>query len=681
MLTRVPRSALIGVLVLAGCQGEETNETPTQTIQSEISLTPVASCWALEKYIEDTAVHEMRMDMGSWETSWLSGRGGVDEASTAPNDSAGSAGAGPQDFTKTNTQVEGVDEADFMKTDGSRIFALSGKKLYLAKSWPPEDLAIEQKVEIQGWPLEMFLDERGRVVVFSSWWAGFDGDQDVYCGPWGCGWNRAFTRITVVDTAGDNLSISREFFLPGSYASSRRIDGSVRVVLRDNFRHPDGVQYWPDDFRGDWERDRAAFQAAMARQMDENEAIIRARSLSDWLPLAYAEQDGRRQTIERACASFHIPNAPVRLGLTTVATLDLNASGSALKRTAVLGQVGEIYASSDALYLASPHWWWWPQVGQTTHTYLHKFDIRDPSAARYVGSGGVPGVLLDQFSMDEHLGYLRVATTVMRWTSLDDRWQVETSNRVGVLGEHQRRLVEVGAVTGLAAGESIQSARFAGDRGFVVTFERVDPLFTLDLANPLSPRVVGELKIPGFSTYLHPVDENHLLAIGVDLPDPGPDGEVDWSARAMKLSLFDVSNFAQPIEKYSLRVGTAYGWSEAGWNHKAFNWFPARNMLAIPFSDLTHGGRDYWGRFVSELRLFRVDVNRGLFPQGALRMNDLFIEHGYREWSWRYSPWIRRSVMADDYAYAISDAGIRVAKMSQPDQPVATALFDRFRSD
>ncbi|MEM7678662.1 MAG: beta-propeller domain-containing protein, partial [Myxococcota bacterium] len=212
----------------------------------------------------------------------------------------------------------------------------------------------------------------------------------------------------------------------------------------------------------------------------------------------------------------------------------------------------------------------------------------------------------------------------------------------------------------------------------LVTFEQIDPLFTLDLSNPRNPRVIGELKIPGFSSYLHPLDDDHLLAIGVDLPEPGPDGRVDWSQRAMKLTIFDVSNFSQPREKFTQLIGTAYGWSEAAWDHKAFNYFAARKMLAIPFSDFRPGtnGDDYWNEFVSDLRMFHIDVNTGITPRGSVSMNDVYRTYNYRDWTWRWSPWVRRSVMADDFAYAISDAGIRAINMNQPNQTTSTVLFD-----
>jgi uncharacterized secreted protein with C-terminal beta-propeller domain len=200
----------------------------------------------------------------------------------------------------------------------------------------------------------------------------------------------------------------------------------------------------------------------------------------------------------------------------------------------------------------------------------------------------------------------------------------------------------------------------------------VDPLFTFDLSDPANPRKVGELKVPGFSTYIHPVGDTHLLTVGVHVPENG-----DWRTRALKLSLFDVTDLANPRESFTQLVGTAYGWSESLYEHKAFNYFPAKGLVAIPFTDWTQSYYgDYWNNFVSELRVFRVDPATGFTPVGALSMKDVYQTINHSKWSWTYSPHVRRSVMADDYVYAISDAGVRSAHVSNLSQPLATSRFD-----
>ena len=216
----------------------------------------------------------------------------------------------------------------------------------------------------------------------------------------------------------------------------------------------------------------------------------------------------------------------------------------------------------------------------------------------------------------------------------------------------------------------------------MVTFRQVDPLYTFDLSNPAAPRKVGELKVPGFSSYIQPIDANHLLTIGVYQPDPGTGGTVNWEERRLQLSLFDVSDFANPKQTFNQLVGTAYGWSDANYDHKAFNYFPERKLLAIPFSDYVSSTTgDPWGQFTSELRVFNVDVNTGFSQRGAVSLKDVYVSAGSPEWRYWYSPWVRRSVMSTDsgtdYVYAVSDAGIRAVSGAALTTPLSTVIFPR----
>jgi hypothetical protein len=251
-----------------------------------------------------------------------------------------------------------------------------------------------------------------------------------------------------------------------------------------------------------------------------------------------------------------------------------------------------------------------------------------------------------------------------------------TVNEVVVLGEAAGALVEVGRSEELAPGERIMSARFVGDIGYVVTFRQTDPLYTLDLSDPTHPTKVGELKVPGFSSYIHPLDATHLLTIGTYIPEV----QTDWRERHLQLALFDVSDLAHPRQTFTQEVGAAWGWSEAQWDHKAFNYFPAKGLLAIPFADWFTREDGSW-HFVSDLRVFEVDPQAGFTPKGTLDMADVLYrpsdcEYGYGCWSWYWTPQIRRSVMADDYVYAVSSGGVRVAHVDALGQPLATATFD-----
>jgi uncharacterized secreted protein with C-terminal beta-propeller domain len=226
------------------------------------------------------------------------------------------------------------------------------------------------------------------------------------------------------------------------------------------------------------------------------------------------------------------------------------------------------------------------------------------------------------------------------------------------------------------------SSRFINDKGFVVTFRQVDPLFTFDLSDPKNVKKVGELSVPGFSTYLQPLDDTHLITIGTFVPPPDAAGHVNWQAQAVQLAIFDVSDLASPKQTFTQLVGTTGGWgfSEAQYDHKAFNYFAAKKLLAIPFADWNSNfsGDQYWYSFTSDLRVFSVDAATGFTSKGAVSVSDVYqAESGYG-WMYYWTPYVRRSVMADDFVYALSDSGIRVANIADVSTPIATTRFVKY---
>lgn len=695
-------------LVAAGCGGDK---TPSSTLpdnepaQLAARLEGFTDCGGLERYIEDTAVKRMRSELETQKPAyWGRFRGGSfspfmggempPEAAPSSDSAGGGSGGsqGPNDHTGTNNQVEGVHEADFVQNDGTRIFVLSGNKLYLHRSWPAEQLTLAASLEVEGWPSEMLLEENNRLVIVSQVYEKLPGVTDPYAGRYGggvaepavdcaglgCGY--AFgntTKVTTVNVADvAHPQVVDQLYLPGAYTNARRVDASVRLVLTDSFRWPEGMRWWVD-----YDKELFEDEDRLTKLIDEliarNEKLIREQTLERWLPEGRrVSPTGETTKLQYACSDFYRSNAPSGLGFVTVASVDLDSHTAVPGRVSLVAAPGEVYASKDSLYLASNHWWWWPAPGQKDYTYIHKFDIRQPGQAAYVASGTVEGHLLDQFSMDEHEGVLRVATTISTRVPESENpdwwWRTETTNRVSTWRDEGGALVEVGRSEDLAPGERIFSARFMGPRGYVVTFRQVDPLYTFDLSDPAHPRKVGELKVPGFSTYLHPVGDHHLLAMGEYIPENG-----DWRARARKLSLFDVSDPANPVEAFTKVIGTTYGGSEASYEHKAFNYFPAKGLLAIPYTDYDPYQYDYWRGFRTEVRVFRVDTAAGFSDVGALSMTDMYVQYNDRSWTWYWTPQVRRSVMADDYVYAISDAGVRVAKVDSLQSPLVTTRFQR----
>jgi hypothetical protein len=229
--------------------------------------------------------------------------------------------------------------------------------------------------------------------------------------------------------------------------------------------------------------------------------------------------------------------------------------------------------------------------------------------------------------------------------------RLQTSTRISVLALSGGVLGLAGKTDDFGQDERAFGTRFLGSRGFVITAKQVDPLFTFDLSDPTHPRVVGALEMPGFIAYLHPIDPTHLLGIG---REPAPGG----GPMQLKIALLDVTDLGQPRNIATQLVGQGWSWSDALWDPKAFTWLSANKTLAIPFADFASND------FVSDLRLFHVDPTTGIQPLGSLSMADVYLTQSGPNWSWSWSPWIRRAILADDFVYALSDAGARSARVA-----------------
>lgn len=635
------------------------------------------ACADLEQRLEDQAVLQMRVrleDSRKWalqDFQWRAeggGSWGTADSGAASGAGGGSAGSGPTDYTTTNVQEAGIDEPDFVKNDGTRMLVLSGHRLHTLSTWPANALAARGSIELTGRPREMFLDGN-RVLVFSevldpslempSWCV----NNTAYCEQWLSN-AVVITHVDVSDLEHPQVVATQR--VPGGYESARRVGDVVRVVTTSSFPFVDGLPTWID-----WDRQRQAtsleeLSALFDQRLAENAASIRARTLSQWTAGVLLSSNGTSVTPQLECGDVWVTSASARLGLTSIVSLDLS-NPLAFRRQALLAAVDELYQGPESLYLGQRQWWWWGTGGDGDATYLYRFDLAQRDAVHFVAAGRVDGQPVNQFALDEHQGVLRVATTdrLPDWSSV---------NRVVTLGAVGEALVELGRTADLAPGERIMSARFFDDRAYVVTFRQVDPLYVIDLVDPAKPRMVGELKIPGFSSYLHPLDATHLLTIGV-ISDPS--SPTPWM-RQLQLQLFDVSDSTQPRQTHSALVGEAWGWSEAQWDHKAFNFFAARGTLAIPFADYWEDPSTGAWSLVSDLRVYQVDAQAGFTFKGRLGMADVVAtdcNSGWSCWSWGWMPNVRRSVMADEFVYAISSGGVRVAQVDALATPIATARF------
>jgi hypothetical protein len=585
-----------------------------------------------------------------------SGRlGGSHTASTAPRTAASASG--------TNNQIANVDEADIVKTDGRYVYLALNGALRIVEALAPKVVSVTklgEKVE------ELFV-EGDRAVVYTS--QGGSGRPACTYG-YDCAFlgDGSATRVEVLDIS--NRAAPRRvrtLELSGSLIAARRIGHAIHTVVSEGNLDTLNYTFWPEDLERCGVKE-ARVKERLAALERENIAKIRAAARLPTL------RDGKKE--QRLCEHALTPPLDEGDAYTTLVSFDMTDDHTPPVTVTLQSNPGPVFASATALYLAtsqqqaarnSPDR---PGSGYSFYrsgdevSDIHKFKLDEhPVDTRYVGTGVVPGHALNQFSMDEYYGYLRIATTRGRVPSPD------VSSAVSILTESpEGNLVRVGAIDGIAPREDIRSVRFDDDRAYVVTFKKTDPLFVLDLYRADQPKILGELQISGFSSYLHRIDPNHLLSIGFDANDHGRFAFFD----GVLLQLFDVTTPTQPKLLFREKIGSRGSSSAAATDHLAFNYFAEKGLLAVPMT-VCEGGGD--GRFgdttsFSGLLVYRVSIDGGFSRLGG-------IEHGKkgvscRIWWSQATSTVKRSVFLDDLVYSIATDRVKVQKLDA----LGTDLYD-----
>jgi hypothetical protein len=679
------RSSLVPILLLAACQ----NGDRPKPIRSEAStrLLRYQTCEALESDLKALVLAEARADLEQYrDYPWSDAEDGGDgePASGGDDDSGGDGRDEGEDYSGTNNQEDGVDEADLVKTDGYHIYTLNGNRLHIFGVPEFGQLIPESVTELEGHPRELLVDrDAEKAAIFSMVnvgslpeehplraLVGYPDDDDE--SRWYYRINE-LTKITVLDISDrTNPSLVREVYVEGWYDTAREIGGSVRMASYSYLHLPFLWELWSQ-----WYENEENVEATMAWAEDQ----VAELTVSDFVPQVYIRAaDGSFVTQSltgSACNSFQRPTDSRGRGLVSLISFDLFGETLAFDHDHVLANYPTFYASKDMLVITEPanDWWWfWTNEDDAEMLNVHAFDISQPGTTSYLASGRVEGTLFDPFSIDEEDGFLRLATTTNRWA----RWWQEDpappENHIFVLGasETPGQMAIVGHVGDIAPGEQIMSARLVGDKGYLVTFEQVDPLFTLDLSNPSNPKVVGELKVPGFSTYLHPIADGKLLAIGYGGDDEG----TNWETQ---ISLFDVSNFAAPKLDTTLPIAmdADWAWSEALYEHKAFTYWGKDQLLAVPQSSYAYVGETEEGwsdyRYTSRLQLVHVDAEGGKLTQKGTIDHSDFYNQASDEYRWWHTD-VRRSIFMGDYIYVLSDLAITVHKTADLGQVTEQTL-------
>ena len=461
------------------------------------------------------------------------------------------AGAAPNavtsapDYSGTNVHEPGIDEPDIVKTDGTRIVTVTSNILRTVDATSRRLTGELLLPPHSGAPAELLLYGDRALVLFPSTripiraaWAA----QQPYT-----------SDVVLVDLSRRGPRLAGTLTVDGSLIDARQVGSSARVVVRST-----------------------------PRVDAEYPAAIDTASISDWLPRFSLSVDGRTTSGRVDCQQISRPLHYSGLTMLTVYSLDLDAPSLTTGQPATVVADGDVvYGTGTSLYIAADDRWMTVRNGgqpaltaSSTHTQIYRFDVSRPGRPVFEASGEVPGWLINQYAMSEYDGKLRVVTTTVR-TDLDGQSPASSESALHVLQQRGDGLIEVGRLEGLGKGERVYSVRFVGPIGYVVTFRQTDPLYVVDIRVPANPVAVGELKLTGYSAYLHPAGDGRLIGVGQEASARG-------RVLGTQVSLFDVRDLSRPylLARYQLNGGH----SEAEVDPHAFLFWAKTGLVLIPIT-------------------------------------------------------------------------------------------------
>jgi inhibitor of cysteine peptidase len=685
--------------------------------EKEENLNKFASEGELREFLENNTGGSGYSNWGRNELSMLD-FGSVDGSASFGDDLFWGGGAtkeaaprtGSDDYSKTNIQVEGVDEADMIKTDGEYIYAIVKNDLFIVKAYPADNAEVLAKIEFKSRPRDMYISGK-RLAIF-----GQDTDfarneaKKIWPG------RDQFTFFKIFDISDPkNPADLRSLNFEGSYHNSRMIGDHIYFITQNNsYRIMDkqpilplvlekgkqaslscGLENdcaWPDVYYFDLPYHSYRWTAINSINIKDAEAKIGGSyylmennqnmyaSLNN-IYIAYTKRVSESELAMETAREIIYPrlNASDRERIEKIEAVDNFILNKAEKLEKIAGII-ERYSSSfseeeeaalEKEFTEAVKRKYKDVAKEMEKTVIHKIAV-DNGRLEYKAAGEVSGQILNQFSMDENGGYFRIATTKNRtWSQfVDDESANLSYSNLYILDEN---LKPVGAVEELAPDERIYSVRFMQNRAYMVTFKQIDPLFVIDLSNPADPKVLGELKIPGFSNYLHPYDDNHIIGIGKDAK------ENQWGGATtlgIKLSLFNVSDVANPKEVDNYVLGGAGSDSIALHDHKAFLFDRKKNLLAIPASinepvaDSRRGRLTFSGAVV-----FNVD-EKGFELKGKIDHSEGGQASKIDYWRGvsYYDNSVKRSLYIDDVLYTFSNKYLKMNKLDGLDEVKALKM-------
>lgn len=647
---------------------------------SKIELPVLGSYTNLIKLMEEYEKNNAAVYGGTLRTVFTSLKGipiGDAMDSGAANTSAkesttvnGAAG----DYSTTNVQVHGVDESDVVKTDGEYIYHVNNGKIVIMKAYPAKDMKVEGTISYSDnkfSPFEMYIDNKYLVVIGSYYYEedykikDTVNKSDSLFGPaekksiYPPRYGRSMVKAIVYDISSRaNPKQLREIEIEGGYVSSRKIGSRIYFVTNKY------LDYYLLKNGGIENGERFIIPLYKDSKLGSSYNSI------DYSKICYFP--GIVEPNYMIVAGLNIENLSENLNVQTylgagqniyVSQNNLYAAAVNYKQDNNPEAVSDVKDNDKAIIRIRP-------ANYNINTIIYRFSLED--GIRYTGSGEVPGTILNQFSMDENGDYFRIATTKGEIWRNDEN---TSKNNLYVLDGNMKL---AGSIEDIAPGEMIYSVRFMGERAYMVTFRTVDPLFVIDLKDPQNPKILGKLKIPGYSNYLHPYDENHIIGFGkeaVEVSNKDSKGRVvntNAYYLGMKIAIFDVSDVNNPKEKFKTTIGGRGTESEMLHNHRALLFSKEKNLLAFPVTVME--GDNYqntgmvpeYGKFTFQgAYVYNIDLTKGMTLKGRIShlSEEDYLKSG-DTWNYESNKNVQRILYINDVLYTISDSKLMAHKIN-----------------
>jgi uncharacterized secreted protein with C-terminal beta-propeller domain len=610
------------------------------------------------------------------------------------SDSSISSGITGEDYSSTNVQVEGVDEADFVKTDGDYIYTLSQEKLVIIDASSGKDSEIVSTISILGNPRDLFINE-DRLVIFSQAYNDVYKISEFDYKPTKSRESQTIAYVYDVSDR-DDPKLIKDYSVSGNYFQSRMIGDYIYFISNENIHYYGGPVPFPsarqngvlinkpEVFYFDNPETNYNYHTVGAFNIFEDREKFNSKTfLLGYSNTMYMSENNIYIGYKKNYASSYYQYQKVDMFFKVVVPMlpiDIQNDIYGIEEDLEQGSMKSHLEAWDKISLVLENMYNYMSEDEKntmvkeissvvldyeakvederSRTIIHKLSI-DRDEVNYVARGEVRGTLLNQFSLDEKDNNLRVATTLSYYTR---ELGHQTYSNVVVLDSDMEI---IGEVNKIAPDERIYSTRFMGDKLYMVTFKQVDPLFTIDLSDPTNPVIVGQLKVPGFSSYLHPYDENLLIGLGKDtyVLDNG-----GVRTKGVKLSLFDVSDFENPKEVDTIIIGDEGSSSIALDEHKAFLFNKEKNLLVIPVREVFEKYEiDKNGYFRNKIwngaYVFTITSN-GFNVRGKVSHNERDDQYNY--WSSPFN--VKRSLFIGDNLFTFSDSLVKVNDLGTVDE-------------